>query len=179
MKYLTKEVMLDWITALRSGRYQQGKGYLRSNNEYCCLGVLCEVLPPDAGEWKLHPSTHDIFIFTHVVSDVSDFLVASGRAASDVYLDGDVKREFNQLFSQSAVRKVFLDQLNASPWKSVNLNDVTTLYQHELGVLNDLGKSPTADAHNNPEKLSPLPFAVLADWLEATVAVADFSTDPT
>ena len=40
-----------WIKALRSGKYEQGKGALRrpalrGNRaaEFCCLGVLCEVL---------------------------------------------------------------------------------------------------------------------------------------
>jgi hypothetical protein len=33
-----------WIEALRSGRYEQGTGVLRNtNNEYCCLGVLCDI----------------------------------------------------------------------------------------------------------------------------------------
>lgn len=48
----------QWITALRSGEYKQGKGYLKVDNEYCCLGVYCDVnkiphdqdacYPPDA-----------------------------------------------------------------------------------------------------------------------------------
>ena len=32
-----------WVAALRSGEYQQGTGYLNSG-DFCCLGVLCEVL---------------------------------------------------------------------------------------------------------------------------------------
>jgi len=34
-----------WIEALRSGKYQQGRGQLYSinNDNYCCLGVACEV----------------------------------------------------------------------------------------------------------------------------------------
>lgn len=36
-----------WITALRSGEYEQGKGYLRltdgDKDRYCCLGVLSEL----------------------------------------------------------------------------------------------------------------------------------------
>lgn len=46
----------DWITALRSGKYEQGIGSLidyhypdgyehhSDGYEYCCLGVLCEIL---------------------------------------------------------------------------------------------------------------------------------------
>jgi len=33
-----------WIEALRSGLYEQGTGFLRDiNDNYCCLGVACEV----------------------------------------------------------------------------------------------------------------------------------------
>ena len=39
-----KELRQLWVNALRSGEFKQGKAVLRStDNEYCCLGVLCEV----------------------------------------------------------------------------------------------------------------------------------------
>ena len=45
---MKKEIAKKWIKALRSGKYKQGKGYLKqfnSKNEarHCCLGVLCEL----------------------------------------------------------------------------------------------------------------------------------------
>jgi hypothetical protein len=59
---LTRRRVLAWITALRSGKYKQGKGQLRctperqtvdgnyvpdpKNREYCCLGVLAQISPP-------------------------------------------------------------------------------------------------------------------------------------
>lgn len=33
----------DWVRALRSGEYEQGRKRLKSGNNYCCLGVLCKV----------------------------------------------------------------------------------------------------------------------------------------
>jgi hypothetical protein len=33
----------QWIAALRSGDYKQGRGWLRTDNYYCCLGVLCDL----------------------------------------------------------------------------------------------------------------------------------------
>ena len=38
-----------WLKALRSGEYEQGKGYLRNLDEdtYCCLGVLCDLAIKD------------------------------------------------------------------------------------------------------------------------------------
>jgi hypothetical protein len=35
-----------WITALDSGKYQQGKYSLQNKNGYCCLGVACSITIP-------------------------------------------------------------------------------------------------------------------------------------
>lgn len=41
---MNPEIKAQWVAALRSGDYQQGRGQLRSgNNTYCCLGVLMEL----------------------------------------------------------------------------------------------------------------------------------------
>ena len=41
-----------WIDALRSGKYKQGKYYLKTiNDEYCCLGVLTQLYVDE------HPNT--------------------------------------------------------------------------------------------------------------------------
>lgn len=61
-----------WLEALRSGKYKQTTGKLKSRNgAYCCLGVLCEVAevpkkfngfdytygPEDGKSWKDRSST--------------------------------------------------------------------------------------------------------------------------
>lgn len=38
-----KENILKWVEALESGEYKQGIGSLRVGDNYCCLGVACEV----------------------------------------------------------------------------------------------------------------------------------------
>jgi hypothetical protein len=43
---MNKEYKQKWIDALRSGKYKQGKGCLRSGDNYCCLGVLCDIVDP-------------------------------------------------------------------------------------------------------------------------------------
>jgi hypothetical protein len=45
---MNPEIKALWLTALRSGSYTQGHGYLRQaypsgNDRYCCLGVLCDI----------------------------------------------------------------------------------------------------------------------------------------
>lgn len=37
------ELKFKWTSALRSGEYKQGKGYLEDDGKFCCLGVLCKV----------------------------------------------------------------------------------------------------------------------------------------
>lgn len=37
------EIKRQWVAALRSGRYPQTTGYLRDENGFCCLGVLCDI----------------------------------------------------------------------------------------------------------------------------------------
>ena len=45
---MNKQVKKLWMDALKSGKYEQGKGRLRRNmlgaqDRYCCLGVLCDL----------------------------------------------------------------------------------------------------------------------------------------
>lgn len=45
---LDKEFTKKWITALKSGEYQQGVGQLCDGEPtYCCLGVACKIVDPD------------------------------------------------------------------------------------------------------------------------------------
>ena len=41
---MNKEIKAKWIKALRSGKYRQTRGKLKSRNgAFCCLGVLCDI----------------------------------------------------------------------------------------------------------------------------------------
>jgi hypothetical protein len=40
---MNEDVKKLWIEALKSGKYKQDKGQLRSDKGYCCLGVLCDI----------------------------------------------------------------------------------------------------------------------------------------
>lgn len=41
---MNPEIKREWLEALRSDNYAQGQGELRSaNNDFCCLGVLCDL----------------------------------------------------------------------------------------------------------------------------------------
>lgn len=43
------DIITKWVAALRSGIYKQRRGRLCANYEYCCLGVLCDII--DSTKW--------------------------------------------------------------------------------------------------------------------------------
>lgn len=49
------ELIREWVEALRSGKYEQGRLALRSiDNKYCPLGVLCDIAKDRLSlEWML------------------------------------------------------------------------------------------------------------------------------
>ena len=48
---LNKRNLRAWLAALRSGKYRQGRGALRTvDNTYCCLGVAAKVCPKTLGQ---------------------------------------------------------------------------------------------------------------------------------
>ena len=51
---MNEDIKKKWLEALRSGKYQQGTGFLQKEGRYCCLGVLCDLFAEDDdcdGEW--------------------------------------------------------------------------------------------------------------------------------
>lgn len=47
--HMDKKLKTKWLKALRSGKYTQGKGALRTaDNKFCCLGVLVDVMDKKA-----------------------------------------------------------------------------------------------------------------------------------
>jgi hypothetical protein len=48
---MDKALKAKWLEALRSGRYKQGQRKLRNQeDEFCCLGVLCDI--SGQGQWR-------------------------------------------------------------------------------------------------------------------------------
>ena len=51
---MNQEIKKQWITALRSGKFEQGRGHLHSNGKYCCLGVLSKIVDPSEMHMGIH-----------------------------------------------------------------------------------------------------------------------------
>lgn len=54
------QIKQQWVEALRSGEYNQGRRYLHHEDKFCVLGVLCDLHSKETGnEWDPHPSIID------------------------------------------------------------------------------------------------------------------------
>ena len=78
-----KEHRRLWVEALRSGKYKQGQGVLRSaDDHYCCLGVLCDL----AGvEWNTGYTGNyhaGVGQFATAPFEVTDFVGLANEAGS-------------------------------------------------------------------------------------------------
>lgn len=76
------EIKKQWIEALRSDEYQQGQRWLRKKDpegemQYCCLGVLCDLMT--RGEWEQvpHITSQKVYSF-HIDDDRSTLGLPSG-----------------------------------------------------------------------------------------------------
>lgn len=49
---MTDDLKTAWVAALRSGRYKQGRGSLRSSGRHCAFGVLLDLYDPHG--WSCH-----------------------------------------------------------------------------------------------------------------------------
>lgn len=76
----------EWVKALRSGEYRQGRTYFDRYGKFCCLGVLCKVAdqPTEIG-------TTDNWAF------VEDQIKDSGKVTRLIYLNDDHKAPFPQI----------------------------------------------------------------------------------
>jgi hypothetical protein len=57
------EIKTKWVEALRSGNYKQTKAGLRKGDNFCCLGVLCDVVSPEGWTDKVNNLGYTDFVF--------------------------------------------------------------------------------------------------------------------
>lgn len=50
---MNEDFKKKWVEALRSGKYPQARGHLRTDSGYCCLGVALDLINPN--NWKSMP----------------------------------------------------------------------------------------------------------------------------
>jgi len=58
---MKQEIAERWVQALRSGKYKQGRGVLKQDESFCCLGVLCDITKDELElEWIPDPDSDSL-----------------------------------------------------------------------------------------------------------------------
>jgi hypothetical protein len=96
---MKKEVAYKWIEALRSGKYEQGRQQLKTqNDEFCCLGVLCDIMRPADKTWDECYFINDALLpyFIKLEVGMKDVYGSLGDTAL-VTLNDKTKLSFNEI----------------------------------------------------------------------------------
>ena len=106
---MNQQIKEKWMNALRSGEYSQTRGYLRTTEGFCCLGVLCDLYSKETGtEWvenyELENSSSFLEEFATLPKEVMEW---SGLEYPNPYFDfengvslaslNDGGKEFNEI----------------------------------------------------------------------------------
>ena len=141
------ELLNKWLEALRSGKYQQGRGTLRdADNKFCCLGVLLDV----AGE-KWHQIDAD-------TEDQEETLYPAELTLGDYYVVNPDKGK-NIKNINNTIYKADVEALGLDTNRLIEMND------SELWRINPVdpdGRKLVEDTHS---------FADIADYIEENVRV--------
>ncbi len=121
---MNADVKTVWLEALRSGKYPQGRGMLRTQqDEFCCLGVLCD-LAKGQGVVDMR-SREDLYAYTYmstgsgVAVDSSSSVLPVGIALDWAGLD-----EANPYLPDGFVpARPFDRDLPEEPFSLAELND--------------------------------------------------------
>lgn len=121
-----------WLTALRSGEYQQGMNFLNNitKDQYCCLGVLCELAVEDGVAFK-----HQYFD-GNTAYHLTQYTDGASEAATTSL--PDVVCEWAGLYEEET--KYHPDDLGKSYWNDPMV--ITKLHSSPvaLSVLNDINE---------------------------------------
>lgn len=112
---MKKKTLKKWLKALRSGEYDQGKDYLKVDNCFCCLGVLCDIT--GKGQWDKEDA------------------YATEKSLGIYYLPKDLAKEFDMPEEGLHIPKKYI--ANKSKIPKVDAFRKKTSFS--LSTLNDLG----------------------------------------
>jgi hypothetical protein len=123
---MNREIRDECVKRLRSGKYKQGMGHLRNrDNEYCCLGVLCEIAVEKG-------------IINMTVNEFSGYPLYGKDIKTNSFLPREV-REWADMRSENG-RIESLDDLHPTTIGKIE-RDTKYTSSTSLSILNDTGHS--------------------------------------
>lgn len=137
-----KAARAKWVAALRSGKYKQGTNRLRSaNDEFCCLGVACEVA---AEEGIIGPA--------RLVENVSEPGYAYGAQGNEAFLPYEVAQWLGLEGISGQLKEPAVQ--NASPYggtrKAYQLTQVNDSFRWSFDKIADVIESDKVATAEEP-----------------------------
>lgn len=121
---MKEHVMRKWVKALRYGGYEQGTGVLvNKRDEFCCLGVLCNIAPDSTGGW----------VVQNLGGATSWTFEGSDGRHNDAHLPKSVQSWAGMATNSGAIPGLSLVDLNDSEgWKLNRIADYIERHWREL-----------------------------------------------
>lgn len=116
---MKREIADKWVEALRSRKYKQGDGCLRNGDNFCCLGVLCDI--SGLGKWE--KSDH---------YDNGLFYCGTNAVLPGSVMDWSGINHFKGLFKTDEGDGVCLTSLNDSGMSFAEIADVIEKHWEQL-----------------------------------------------
>lgn len=94
---MNQQVKQQWVQALRSSQYEQTTNYLRTQQGYCCLGVLCDLYAKEHNdvEWDVAGGV-DYEFLSEIQSLPEEVVQWAGLSDEDpYYFEADVERNIH------------------------------------------------------------------------------------
>ena len=84
---MNTQIKQQWIQALKSSHYQQTTTYLRTEEGYCCLGVLCDLYAKehDDVEWDKDGEDDDYEFLSEIQTLPIEVMKWAGLSDRDPY----------------------------------------------------------------------------------------------
>lgn len=122
------EIKQKWIAALRSGEYEQGKAFLKYDNKFCCLGVLCDLHAKETGaEWDMWCGSYLYYdADTMIPQQVADW---AGIPYTYINIDRNGNGNIVWIHSKNKVTPTYLAELNDN---GISFAGLTTVIEEKL-----------------------------------------------
>ena len=133
---INEQLYTEWIDALKSNNYAKTHQYLRDNNGFCCLGVLCDIT--DSSGWNSETG-----VVVNSLS-VADYIYSynprnSGKLPSTFALPLEIQREVGipSTTGKFLLRDLPADIVNKIYELNITVNEHREHYSCSLAAIND------------------------------------------
>jgi hypothetical protein len=131
---MNTQIAQEWVYALRSRKYEQAKGNLKTFSGYCCLGVLCDLHKNQTqeGEWIISQDGNYCYKTKSEESRIflpEEVVEWAGVKTFNPYITNEEKCEKTD---KKFMKKIPLSRLNDNYWNFREIAEIIEKYQEEL-----------------------------------------------